>query len=275
MREDQGGAGGGVATVVSPVGATVAATVGAAVGATFASPVGATVASPPLQVAVLGRDAILRSGLASHLRACPQVAVVDAKARAAVVVMATDIIDAVAVEAVNAVRRGSPAGIVMLASRLGVDDSANALATGVCQWLGRRAATPTALADAVTAATACTHSTADHARAWAAATGAGDTPSGQGYPPANGHDRPPARVVAMNPGRVVATVPGAELSIALSDRDLDVLHRVAQGQSTAEIAEQLAYSESTIKNIVHQAVALLGARNRTHAVAVALRRGLI
>ena len=61
----------------------------------------------------------------------------------------------------------------------------------------------------------------------------------------------------------------------LSPRDLSVLRLLADGNSTADIAFGLAYSESTIKNVVHDLVHRLGARNRTHAVAMAIRAGVI
>ncbi len=60
-----------------------------------------------------------------------------------------------------------------------------------------------------------------------------------------------------------------------SQRDLSVLRLLADGRSTAGIAEDLAYSESTIKNVIHDLVRQLGARNRAHAVAKAIRSGLI
>jgi DNA-binding NarL/FixJ family response regulator len=61
----------------------------------------------------------------------------------------------------------------------------------------------------------------------------------------------------------------------LSERDVQVLRLMADGHSTAGIARDLAYSESTIKNIIHAIVRELGARNRAHAVATALRTQLI
>ncbi len=61
----------------------------------------------------------------------------------------------------------------------------------------------------------------------------------------------------------------------LRERDLEVLRLLADGNSTAAIAEDLAYSESTIKNVIHDLVRQLGARNRAHAVAVAIRAGAI
>jgi DNA-binding NarL/FixJ family response regulator len=61
----------------------------------------------------------------------------------------------------------------------------------------------------------------------------------------------------------------------LVGRDLEVLRLLAEGRSTAGIADDLAYSESTIKNVIHDIVCQLGARNRAHAVAMAIRAGLI
>jgi DNA-binding NarL/FixJ family response regulator len=61
----------------------------------------------------------------------------------------------------------------------------------------------------------------------------------------------------------------------LSDREIDVLRLVADGCSTSEIAKQMAYSERTIKNIIQGATTRLQLRNRSHAVAYALRQGLI
>ncbi|MDP8971373.1 MAG: helix-turn-helix transcriptional regulator, partial [Actinomycetota bacterium] len=66
------------------------------------------------------------------------------------------------------------------------------------------------------------------------------------------------------------------LSLAvLNKREVEVLRLVADGLDTAEIAGHLAYSERTIKNIIHDVTLRLNLRNRTHAVAYALRQGLI
>ena len=71
-----------------------------------------------------------------------------------------------------------------------------------------------------------------------------------------------------------ATVPPAWVA-HLSRRDIAVLRLLAEGENTASIAVALAYSESTIKNVVHDLVRHLGARNRAHAVAMAIRGGVI
>jgi DNA-binding NarL/FixJ family response regulator len=61
----------------------------------------------------------------------------------------------------------------------------------------------------------------------------------------------------------------------LTPRDVEVLKLLAKGWTTAAIADQLVYAESTIKKEVHIIVHRLGARNRTHAVALAIRGRVI
>ena len=61
----------------------------------------------------------------------------------------------------------------------------------------------------------------------------------------------------------------------LTRRELDVLSRLADGDSTLEIAHELSYSERTVKNIVHDLRVKLHGRTRAHVVAVAARRGII
>ncbi|TDV56289.1 helix-turn-helix transcriptional regulator [Actinophytocola oryzae] len=61
----------------------------------------------------------------------------------------------------------------------------------------------------------------------------------------------------------------------LSPRESAVLKMAADGLDTAGIAQQLCYSSRTVKNILHAVVCRYQLRNRTHAVAYALREGLI
>jgi DNA-binding NarL/FixJ family response regulator len=85
---------------------------------------------------------------------------------------------------------------------------------------------------------------------------------------------PPDLIGLSEPARertAVATVAEARLS----DREMEVLRLVADGYDTADVAEQLAYSESTIKGVLAKLMTRLDARNRCHAVAIALRQGLI
>lgn len=61
----------------------------------------------------------------------------------------------------------------------------------------------------------------------------------------------------------------------LTPRELAVLRLVATGHSNKEIAEQLSVSDDTIKARLQNAMAKLGASDRTHAVTLAMRRGFL
>jgi DNA-binding NarL/FixJ family response regulator len=61
----------------------------------------------------------------------------------------------------------------------------------------------------------------------------------------------------------------------LSPREVDVLRLMADGLDTNEIAKNLSYSERTVKNIIYTITNRLQLRNRPHAVAYAMRAGII
>lgn len=61
----------------------------------------------------------------------------------------------------------------------------------------------------------------------------------------------------------------------LSDREMDVLRLVAEGQSNADIADQLGITEGTVKFHVNHLLSKLGVKDRTQAVIAAAKRGLI
>jgi DNA-binding NarL/FixJ family response regulator len=54
-----------------------------------------------------------------------------------------------------------------------------------------------------------------------------------------------------------------------------VLSLVAEGYSTAEVARELRLSRHTVKNYMERIFQRLGARDRTEAVAIALREGIL
>ncbi len=70
-------------------------------------------------------------------------------------------------------------------------------------------------------------------------------------------------------------VPAAASGPALSARETEVLRLLAEGRTNKEIAATLVISERTAKFHVRSLFAKLGATNRTEAVALATRRGLI
>jgi DNA-binding NarL/FixJ family response regulator len=68
---------------------------------------------------------------------------------------------------------------------------------------------------------------------------------------------------------------GRPTAARLTDREQQVLALVADGHPTREVAQQLCYSERTVKNVLHDVVTKLNARSRSQAVAFAVRAGLI
>jgi DNA-binding NarL/FixJ family response regulator len=68
---------------------------------------------------------------------------------------------------------------------------------------------------------------------------------------------------------------GKPVAARLTDREQQVLSLIAAGHPTREVAQQLCYSERTVKNVLHDVVTKLNARSRSQAVAHAVREGLI
>ena len=62
---------------------------------------------------------------------------------------------------------------------------------------------------------------------------------------------------------------------ALTPRELDVLRLVARGNANKIIAAELSLTEETVKSHVRNILSKLGANDRTHAVAIGLKRGII
>ncbi len=62
---------------------------------------------------------------------------------------------------------------------------------------------------------------------------------------------------------------------ALTPREMDVLRLVAAGNANKEIGARLSLTEVTIKSHVKNILAKLEANDRTHAVTIALKRGII
>lgn len=61
----------------------------------------------------------------------------------------------------------------------------------------------------------------------------------------------------------------------LTTRELEVLHLIRDGYRNKQIADQLAIAETTVNFHIKNLVEKLGANDRTHAVTIALRRGLL
>lgn len=61
----------------------------------------------------------------------------------------------------------------------------------------------------------------------------------------------------------------------LTDTELQILSHIAAGDTTKKIAEKLHWSETTVNRRIQDILIKLGVSNRAHAVAEAIRRGLI
>jgi DNA-binding NarL/FixJ family response regulator len=80
------------------------------------------------------------------------------------------------------------------------------------------------------------------------------------------------KVMASEAAAQVAEHSGEE---ALTPKELEVLRLIAAGNANKEIGTQLSISEESVKSRVKNILDKLGARDRTHAVTVGLKRGII
>lgn len=74
---------------------------------------------------------------------------------------------------------------------------------------------------------------------------------------------------------VAAELAGHVTDDALTPREIKVLSLVAAGNSNKLIADQLSISEETVKGHLKSIISKLGANDRTHAVTLGLKRGII
>src|ERR1700691_5878752 len=76
------------------------------------------------------------------------------------------------------------------------------------------------------------------------------------------------------PPEIAAEIAEHATDDALTPRELDVLRLIAGGNANKEIAAQLSLTEETVKGHVKNILAKLGAKDRTHAVTIGLKRGI-
>lgn len=77
------------------------------------------------------------------------------------------------------------------------------------------------------------------------------------------------------PGEIATEIAVHVADDALSEREIDVLRRVAAGMSNKVIAAELNISEGTVKTHMKSILPKLDATDRTHAVMIALKRGIL
>lgn len=204
----------------------------------------------PVRVQVLASDPVTQAGLAAQLRTSPLLEVVDERQprEAAVALVAVDELDPVATATV-ADLCGRGVRVVVVASRL--DDRAllAAVEAGVSGLVRRGDAVTERLVSAIRAAAA-----------------------GDGTLPPDLLGRLLDQVGRLQ--RQVLAPRGLRVN-GLGEREVAVLRLIADGYDTRDIATKLSYSERTVKNVIHDITNRLNLRNRSHAVAHAIRHGLI
>lgn len=201
-------------------------------------------------VFVCARDPISQTGIATQLRARPEVRLIENDSGGAdVAVVVSDEADDETVATIKSLRRGGCARVVLVVTQMDDAGLFAAIEAGASALLRRCDATTDALLRAVRSAAA-----------------------GDGTVPPDLLGRLLEQI-----GRLQRqTLEPRGLSFrGLTQREIDVLQLVAEGLSTGEIAGRLAYSERTIKNVIHDVTTRLQLRNRSHAVAYAMREGLI
>jgi DNA-binding NarL/FixJ family response regulator len=205
----------------------------------------------PIAVYVRGMDPISQAGVISQLRMCPEVKVLDEHSRlqARLAVVVADQVDRATTDVLHDIRRTGPERVLLIATLL--DDQAlrAAAEAGVSGLLRRSDTTAGVLVQTISRVA-----------------------RGQGEVPADLLGRLLEQVGKLQ--RQVLAPRGLTFS-GLTPRETEVLRLVADGHDTAEIASQLCYSERTVKNVLHDLNTRLQLRNRSHAVAYAVREGLI
>jgi DNA-binding NarL/FixJ family response regulator len=205
----------------------------------------------PINVVVQARDPVSQAGVAAQLRDWPEVRVVaDSEDPAATVaIVVADEVDDGTIRLLRGIQRRARRRVVLVATRIDDRSLLTAVEAGASALLRRSEATPIAIVGAVRVAAA-----------------------GDGTIPPDLLGRLLRQVERLQ--RQVLAPRGLDFS-GLTEREVEVLRLVADGLDTGEIARQLSYSERTIKNVIHDVTTRLQLRNRSQAVAYALREGLI
>jgi DNA-binding NarL/FixJ family response regulator len=212
--------------------------------------------SGAIATTIVTSDPVVRAGLLAQLRPRPEIVIVDGDAwhgdqvvHPHVALVAGENVDENLIKLVRSNARNGHRRVIILASHLDTNAVFTALEAGASAFLRREQATADELVRVIVAA----------------AHGEGSIP-----PEMLGE-------VLQNLGRLQrqVLVPRGLSLAPLTDREVAVLRLLSEGFAVAEISHELSYSERTIKSIIHDVTLRLGLRNRTHAVAYALREGLI
>ncbi|WP_406382743.1 response regulator transcription factor [Streptomyces sp. NBC_01618] len=203
-------------------------------------------------VALRAQDPISQAGVASQLRTRPEVSVTDwgeGDSSPQIVVVVVDTVDDEVLTMLRNIQRTSTSRTVLVTTDIDEQKLVSAAECGVAGVVRRSESTPEHLVQVIRTVA-----------------------RGEGHLPSDLLGRLLEEVGRLQ-GQVLG--PRGLHFTGLAAREVDVLRLVAEGYDTADIATKLAYSERTIKNVLHSVMTRLQLRNRSHAVAYAMRQGLI
>jgi len=197
------------------------------------------------------KDPISRAGLEAALRFHNEIALVDADAAETpqVAIVMVDSLDENALRVMRGLHARGCTRSVVIATALSDADLLLAVEVGVCAILWRGEATASHIVQAVTKAA-----------------------SGEAMLSTDLLSRLLKQVARLQ--RNVLAPMGLNTA-GLTAREAEVLRLAADGMDTGEIALKLSYSKRTVTNILHEVTSRFHLANRTHAVAFAIREGLI
>lgn len=208
--------------------------------------------STKLRTHIHALDPLSVAGLTSQLRNHDRIELIDFGETAdgdSIAVAAVDTLNEPAIMMIRRARRHACRRVVLICSSPEGLDLFSALDLGVYAILARHDATPHRLAHAVLSVAA-----------------------GEAAMPADLLGRLLDQVTHIQED--VLRPRGLRVS-GMADREIRVLRLIADGLDTKEIARELSYSERTVKNVLHDVTMRFQLRNRSQAVAYALREGLI
>lgn len=203
------------------------------------------------RVFVHAPDPVSQAGVAAQLRAQPGIVLVEALDVdcADVAVISVDAADEDATRAIRAIQRNGCPLVVLIVNDVDEAELLDLVQEGVVGVVRRREASAERLVEVIAAAR----------------TGSGSLPP----------DLLGKLMQRMKHLQEEVLAPHGLTYTGLTAREADVLRLVGDGLDTREIAVRLSFSERTIKNVIQDIVRRFGLRNRYHALAYALRQGLI
>lgn len=204
-----------------------------------------------VSVYVYAHDPITRSGLTAQLRGRPELELVATPSDPppAVAVLAIDAADEPALQAMRSLRAQGCNHLVLVVNSLSDEDLMAAVEAGAGSIVWRSRASASWLAQTVINAA-----------------------GGEAALPPEVLTRLLKQVTRL---RRHVLVPRGLTFNGLSNRERDILKLASEGLDTDEIAHELSYSKRTVTSALHDVSVRYQLRNRTHAVAYAIREGLI